>query len=141
MYLTCTVNYWDDDDESPRRVLRKRTIFCRAVNYTEGEAIATRWAQSITDEEFTISPIKELDVVEIVGSGSYFYKVDCKYHDYNESGKDKVYKHNILFIDESDQINEVTQKAMKYLQKQFLRFDIPKITVLNIECEIDNSFL
>lgn len=139
MYLTCQVNYWDDDDESPKRIERKRVIFCTAVNYTEAEAIATRWALNETNEEFVISPIKELDVSEVVGEGMYFFRVDSKYYEINEFGKRKMYKYNILFIDNTNEVDEVSKKVMKHLSKLFIDFEVVKMTLLNIECEVDNE--
>lgn len=77
MYFESTINYWTDNPDGfkPPRILIKRTILVRAYTYTEVEAITTDWGAKETNEDFRISPIKETDIISVVGEGEKFFKV------------------------------------------------------------------
>lgn len=64
MYFTITLSYWALDDTSTSGRMKKcqNTIACSAENYTDAEATATKWGSINIEEEFHISPIKELNI-------------------------------------------------------------------------------
>ena len=51
----------------------QNVIACSAINYTDAEAIATKWGNENIDVEFDISPIKEMNISGIhSGKGLWF---------------------------------------------------------------------
>lgn len=104
MYFESTINYWTDNPDGfkPPRILVKRTILVRAYTYTEVEAITTDWGTKETDEDFKISPIKETDIISIVGEGEKFFKVVSYYPETTSKGKVKMQKAVLMVQSGSD---------------------------------------
>lgn len=104
MYFESTINYWTDNPDGfkPPRILVKRTILVRAYTYTEVEAITTDWGAKETDEDFRISPIKETDIISVVGEGEKFFKVVSYYPETTPKGKIKMQKAVLMVQSNSD---------------------------------------
>lgn len=64
-FFEITLTYYDIDENSTSMKIKKFTnvIACEAVNYTEAEALATKWGEENINVEFEISPIKELFLI------------------------------------------------------------------------------
>jgi hypothetical protein len=94
MYFESTINYWTDNPDGfkPPKIPIKRTILVRAYTYTEVEAITTDWGAKETNEDFRISPIKETDIISVVGNGEKFFKVVSYYPETTPKGKVKCRK-------------------------------------------------
>lgn len=90
MYFDCTINYWDEDEEDPRPGKTKnyhRHVLIEAVNYTEAEALATKWGINLTTNNIDILPIDLLKIdglyllSEEARKEKFFFKCDCNYFD------------------------------------------------------------
>lgn len=114
MYFESTINYWTDSPDSfkPPRIPVKRTILVRAYTYTEVEAITTDWGAKETDEDFRISPIKETDIISVVGEGEKFFKVVSYYPETTPKGKIKMQK-AVLMVQSGSDI-EAIERAKLY---------------------------
>lgn len=114
MYFESTISYWTDNPDGfkPPRILVKRTILVRAYTYTEVEAITTDWGTKETDEDFKISPIKETDIISIVGEGEKFFKVVSYYPETTSKGKVKMQKAVLMVQSGSD--TEAIERAKLY---------------------------
>ena len=114
MYFESTISYWTDNPDGfkPPRILAKRTILVRAYTYTEVEAITTDWGTKETDEDFRISPIKETDIISVVGEGENFFKVVSYYPEITPKGKVKMQKAVLMVQSNSD--TEAIERAKLY---------------------------
>ena len=114
MYFESVVNYWTDnpDDFKPPRIQVKRHLLVRAYTYTEVEAITTDWGTKETDEDFRISPIKETDIISVVGEGEKFFKVVSYYPEATPKGKVKMQKAVLMVKSNSD--TEVIERTKLY---------------------------
>lgn len=140
MWLECIINYWGDDDESmkPKRKFFHRSILVNACSYTEGEALTTDWASKNIDEEFDISPIRELQIQSVYfldeepKNSHQYYKCDCQYSYIDFKGREKVEKVNVV-IQEKDP-NNVHKKVKELIDRDYLTTCIVnKISLLKIE--------
>lgn len=104
MYFESVVNYWTDnpDDFKPPRIQVKRHLLVRAYTYTEAEAISIEWGTKETEEDFRISPIKETDIISVVGEGEKFFKVVSYYPETTPKGKIKMQKAVLMVQSNSD---------------------------------------
>ena len=114
MYFESTISYWTDNPDGfkPPRILAKRTILVRAYTYTEVEAITTDWGTKETDEDFRIFPIKETDIISVVGDGEKFFKVVSYYPETTPKGKVKMQKAVLMVRSSSD--TEAIERAKLY---------------------------
>lgn len=104
MYFESVVNYWMDNPDGfkPPRIQVKRHLLVRAYTYTEAEAISIEWGTKETEEDFRISPIKETDIISVVGEGEKFFKVVSYYPETTPKGKIKMQKAVLMVQSNSD---------------------------------------
>lgn len=104
MYFESVVNYWTDNPDGfkPPRIQVKRHLLVRAYTYTEAEAISIEWGTKETEEEIKISPIKETDIISVVGEGEKFFKVVSYYPETTPKGKIKMQKAVLMVQSNSD---------------------------------------
>lgn len=104
MYFESVVNYWTDNPDGfkPPRIQVKRHLLVRAYTYTEAEAISIEWGTKETEEDFRISPIKETDIISVVGEGEKFFKVVSYYPETTPKGKIKMQKAVLMVQSNSD---------------------------------------
>lgn len=104
MYFESVVNYWTDNPDGfkPPRIQAKRHLLVRAYTYTEAEAISIEWGTKETEEDFRISPIKETDIISVVGEGEKFFKVVSYYPETTPKGKIKMQKAVLMVQSNSD---------------------------------------
>lgn len=67
-FFEITLTYYDVDENSTSMKVKKfvNVIACEAINYTEAEALATKWGEENINVEFEISPIKELNIFRFI---------------------------------------------------------------------------
>lgn len=111
-------------------------IGCYAYNYTEAELIATQWGNENIDVDYKISPIKELDISNIIRSEDetgLWYIVKGIWID-NDSNKPKEYKVNYLVQDRNP--SDAGKRALKILEGIFfvVRIADVKETKLSFVC-------
>jgi hypothetical protein len=114
MYFESTISYWTDNPDGfkPPRILVKRTILVRAYTYTEVEAITTDWGTKETNEDFKVSPIKETDIISVVGEGEKFFKVVSYFPEVTPKGKVKMQKAVLMVRSSSD--TEAIERTKQY---------------------------
>lgn len=137
-FFEITLTYYDYDSESTSNRLKKFTevIGCYAYNYTEAELIATQWGNENIDVNYKISPIKELDISNIIRSEDetgLWYIVKGIWID-NNSNKPKEYKVNYLVQDRNP--SDAGKRALKILEGIFfvVRIADVKETKLSFVC-------
>lgn len=134
MWLECTISYWGDDLENCRRILIKRVVLIHSINYTDAETQASKWIEEKEiDEEYHISPIRELKIDAILSNeGSLYFLAKTIYKEYNERGKLKTYKFNVLVPAKDPE--EATKLTKDFLKKAIpCQSEIKSIEVTNIE--------
>lgn len=104
MYFESVVNYWTDNPDGfkPPRIQVKRHLLIRGYTYTEAEAVSVEWGTKETEEEIKISPIKETDIISVVGEGEKFFKVVSYYPETTPKGKIKMQKAVLMVQSNSD---------------------------------------
>lgn len=104
MYFESVVNYWTDNPDGfkPPRIQVKRHLLVRGYTYTEAEAVSVEWGTKETEEDFRISPIKETDIISVVGEGEKFFKVVSYYPETAPKGKIKMQKAVLMVQSNSD---------------------------------------
>lgn len=104
MYFESVVNYWTDNPDGfkPPRIQVKRHLLVRGYTYTEAEAVSIEWGKKETEEEIRISPIKETDIISVVGEGEKFFKVVSYYPETTPKGKIKMQKAVLMVQSNSD---------------------------------------
>lgn len=104
MYFESVVNYWTDNPDGfkPPRIQVKRHLLVRGYTYTEAEAVSIEWGTKETEEEIKISPIKETDIISVVGEGEKFFKVVSYYPETTPKGKIKMQKAVLMVQSNSD---------------------------------------
>lgn len=121
-FFEITLTYYDADENSTSMNLKKfvNVIACEAVNYTEAEALATKWGEENINVEFEISPIKELNVSQFIPNkdeeGS-FYIVKGVWIEINEKGKEKVY--NVNYLIQAKTTNEANKIALEEMDELY----------------------
>ena len=141
MYFESTISYWTDNPDGfkPPRILVKRTILVRAYTYTEVEAITTDWGAKETNEDFKISPIKETNIISVVGEGEKFFKVVSYYPETTPKGKVKMQKAVLMVQSGSDTL--AIERAKQYFvflpDSVDLFITSVKLTELETYIEID----
>jgi hypothetical protein len=139
MYFESTISYWTDNPDGfkPPRILVKRTILVRAYTYTEVEAITTDWGSKETNEDFRISPIKETDIISVVGEGEKFFKVVSYYPEAPPKGKVKMQKAVLMVKSDSD--TEAIERTKLYFDflSDINDLVIKSVTLTEIETYIE----
>lgn len=104
MYFESVVNYWTDNPDGfkPPRIQVKRHLLVRGYTYTDAEAVSVEWGTKETEEEIKISPIKETDIISVVGEGEKFFKVVSYYPETTPKGKIKMQKAVLMVQSNSD---------------------------------------
>lgn len=104
MYFESVINYWTDNPDGfkPPRIQVKRHLLVRGYTYTEAEAVSIEWGKKETEEEIRISPIKETDIISVVGEGEKFFKVVSYYPETTPKGKIKMQKAVLMVQSNSD---------------------------------------
>lgn len=121
-FFEITLTYYDVDENSTSMKIKKFTnvIACEAVNYTEAEALATKWGEENINVDFEISPIKELNVFRFIPNedkeGSY-YVVKGVWIEINEKGKEKVY--NVNYLIQARTTNEANKIALEEMDELY----------------------
>lgn len=121
-FFEITLTYYDVDENSTSMKIKKfiNVIACEAVNYTEAEALATKWGEENINIDFEISPIKELNVFRFIPNedkeGSY-YVVKGVWIEINEKGKEKVY--NINYLIQAKDTEEANRIASEELTENY----------------------
>lgn len=121
-FFEITLTYYDVDENSTSMKIKKFTnvIACEAVNYTEVEALATKWGEENINVEFEISPIKELNIFRFISNenkeGS-FYIVKGVWIEVNEKGKEKVY--NVNYLIQARTTNEANKIALEEMDELY----------------------
>lgn len=130
-FFEITLTYYDVDENSTLMKLKKfvNVIACEAVNYTEAEALATKWGEENINVEFEISPIKELNIFRFIPNkdeeGS-FYIVKGVWIEINEKGKEKVY--NVNYLIQAKTTNEANKIALEEMDELY-----PTIRIADIK--------
>lgn len=118
-YFEITISYWAEDENSASRRMKKcqNVIACSAINYTDAEAIATKWGNENIDVEFDISPIKEMNISGIhLGKGLWFL---CKGLWFETDMKGKVKENKIQYLIQSESSTKASEMMSKILNQDF----------------------
>lgn len=121
-FFEITLTYYDVDENSTSTKVKKfvNVIACKAINYTDAEALATKWGEENIDVEFEISPIKELNIFQFIPNkneeGS-FYIVKGVWIEINEKGKEKVY--NVNYLIQARTTNEANVIALEEMDELY----------------------
>lgn len=118
-YFEITISYWAEDENSASRRMKKcqNVIACSAINYTDAEAIATKWGNENIDVEFDISPIKEMNVSGIhSGKGLWFL---CKGLWFETDMRGKVKENKIQYLIQSESSTKASEMMSKILNQDF----------------------
>lgn len=118
-YFEITISYWAEDENSASRRMKKcqNTIACSAVNYTDAEAIATKWSNENLDVEFDISPIKEINISGVhSGKGLWFL---CKGLWFETDMKGRVKENKIQYLIQSESSTKASEMMGKILNQDF----------------------
>lgn len=118
-YFEITISYWAEDENSASRRMKKcqNTIACSAVNYTDAEAIATKWSNENLDVEFDISPIKEINISGVhSGKGLWFL---CKGLWFETDMKGRVKENKIQYLIQSESSTKASEMMSKILNQDF----------------------
>lgn len=122
MYFECSLKYWADDMDSPVIGKRKQfvdVIACCAENYTDAEAIATQWGLDNIEEDFRITPIKEINVSGIYYRGDKtgkWFKMSCEYYTETKEGAAKTNK--ISFLVQAKDQKEAYDRTRVILEEE-----------------------
>lgn len=129
MRFECSLVYVALDPDSAKGTLKKFTdvIAMDAEDYTDAETIATQWGVDNIDAEFGVSPIKELNLFDVIDNenGGLWYKCTASYTEYTMFGKPRFYK--ALFLLQEEDICKAAQKAEKEMKNIFGECNIVKI--------------
>lgn len=118
-YFEITISYWAEDENSASRRMKKcqNVIVCSAINYTDAEAIATKWGNENIDVEFDISPIKEMNISGIhSGKGLWFL---CKGLWFETDMRGKVKENKIQYLIQSESSTKASEMMSKILNQDF----------------------
>lgn len=118
-YFEITISYWAEDENSASRRMKKcqNVIACSAINYTDAEAIATKWGNENIDVEFDISPIKEMNISGIhSGKGLWFL---CKGLWFETDMRGKVKENKIQYLIQSESSTKASEMMSKILNQDF----------------------
>lgn len=121
-FFEITLTYYDVDENSTSMKVKKfiNIIACKAINYTDAEALATKWGEENIDVEFEISPIKELNISQFIPNkdeeGS-FYIVKGVWIEINEKGKEKAY--NVNYLIQARTTNEANAIALEEMNELY----------------------
>ena len=118
-YFEITISYWAEDENSASRRMKKcqNVIACSAINYTDAEAIATKWGNENIDVEFNISPIKEMNISGIhSGKGLWFL---CKGLWFETDMRGKVKENKIQYLIQSESSTKASEVMSKILNQDF----------------------
>lgn len=118
-YFEITISYWAEDENSASRKMKKcqKVIACSAVNYTDAEAIATKWSNENLDVEFDISPIKEMNISGVhSGKGLWFL---CKGLWFETDMKGRVKENKIQYLIQSESSTKASEMMGKILNQDF----------------------
>lgn len=121
-FFEITLTYYDVDENSTSMKVKKfvNVIACKAINYTDAEALATKWGEENINVEFEISPIKELNIFRFIPNkdeeGS-FYIVKGVWIEINEKGKEKVY--NVNYLIQAKTTNEANKIALEEMDELY----------------------
>lgn len=121
-FFEITLTYYDVDENSTSMKVKKfvNVIACKAINYTDAEALATKWGEENIDVEFEISPIKELNISQFIPNkneeGS-FYIVKGVWIEINEKGKEKAY--NVNYLIQARTTNEANAIALEEMDELY----------------------
>jgi hypothetical protein len=118
-YFEITISYWAEDENSASRRMKKcqNVIACSAINYTDAEAIATKWSNENIDVEFDISPIKEMNISGIhSGKGLWFL---CKGLWFETDMRGKVKENKIQYLIQSESSTKASEMMSKILNQDF----------------------
>lgn len=118
-YFEITISYWAEDENSASRRMKKcqNVIACSAINYTDAEAIATKWGNENIDVEFNISPIKEMNISGIhSGKGLWFL---CKGLWFETDMRGKVKENKIQYLIQSESSTKASEMMSKILNQDF----------------------
>lgn len=118
-YFEITISYWVEDENSASRRMKKcqNVIACSAINYTDAEAIATKWGNENIDVEFDISPIKEMNISGIhSGKGLWFL---CKGLWFETDMRGKVKENKIQYLIQSESSTKASETMSKILNQDF----------------------
>jgi hypothetical protein len=118
-YFEITISYWAEDENSASRRMKKcqNMIACSAINYTDAEAIATKWGNENIDVEFDISPIKEMNISGIhSGKGLWFL---CKGLWFETDMRGKVKENKIQYLIQSESSTKASEMMSKILNQDF----------------------
>lgn len=130
-FFEITLTYYDVDENSTSMKVKKfvNVIACEAINYTEAEALATKWGEENINVEFEISPIKELNIFRFIPNedqeGS-FYIVKGVWIEVNEKGREKVY--NVNYLIQARTTNEANKIALEEMDELY-----PTIRIADIK--------
>lgn len=118
-YFEITISYWAENENSASRRMKKcqNVIACSAINYTDAEAIATKWGNENIDVEFDISPIKEMNISGIhSGKGLWFL---CKGLWFETDMRGKVKENKIQYLIQSESSTKASEMMSKILNQDF----------------------
>ena len=118
-YFEITISYWAEDENSASRRMKKcqNVIACSAINYTDAEAIATKWGNENINVEFDISPIKEMNISGIhSGKGLWFL---CKGLWFETDMRGKVKENKIQYLIQSESSTKASEMMSKILNQDF----------------------
>lgn len=118
-YFEITISYWAEDENSASRRMKKcqNVIACSAINYTDAEAIATKWGNENIDVEFDISPIKEMNISGThSGKGLWFL---CKGLWFETDMRGKVKENKIQYLIQSESSTKASEMMSKILNQDF----------------------
>lgn len=127
MYFEAVISFWEDDiqedsGEDIRRHVRKH-VLCKAINYTDAEAMATQHGVEITSESIDIGPIREMKLWNyypltgmVDDNFVPWFKCVGEYSDVNEKGKRKKYK--MTFLVQASDSREASISAKEIMKKE-----------------------
>lgn len=136
MRFECTLKYRADDLESPnpRRKKFECVIACEAATYGDAEMQATQWGMENIEEEFQVSPIKELSVAGIYMHHTHegkWFNMACEFYVTEMNGKVKTNKINYL-VQAGDQYEALDRTRQIMYEEGFEAFEIKKTTETKI---------
>lgn len=119
MFYEAVVTYYDYDEDSRNNRISKftKTLVCKGENYTDAEVQVTSWASENLNVDYNITPIKELDVINVYPNEKeegLWFKCRGVYAVVNDvTGKMKEYK--VTYLIEAQDIIEATKTCQKIL--------------------------
>ena len=122
MFYEAVVTYYDYD-ENNRISKFTKTLVCKGENYTDAEVQVTSWANKNLDVDYNITPIKELDVINVYPNEKeegLWFKCRGVYAVVNDvTGKMKEYK--VTYLIEALDIIEATKTCQKILDDTIIK--------------------